>query len=517
MSDQRNSTRKVAAVSAKLALIAVAVLVQLVVLLAALIYLSELSPWIMGIQLAISAVALVIVANSHMPPEYKLPWTVVILIVPLVGGMLYILFGRAAQNLSVRRRAKPALTQAEREYRDLDAAFGVDSSGARPGSSRHLTSAGGYPAFRDSRVTYYPLGDDVLQPMLDAIDEASEYIFFEYYIIAAGSMWSEVRAALARKASQGVIVRVLYDDMGSAFGLPPNFARDLRADGIDVHAVNPLGPKLGLLFNSRNHRKILVVDGRVAFTGGFNVADEYVNRIERFGHWKDVGVRIEGPAAWSFAVMFLTLWDVVDEPDEWSSFRPTPRALGRSSETDERGLVQPFAHSPFERASLGAEAYLNVIESAQRTLDISTPYLVLDFRTQSALTRAAQRGVRVRIVTPGIPDKRAVFETTRSFYRDLFEAGVEIYEYTPGFNHAKLCVADSKQAIVGTINFDYRSFYLNQECGVWLYDVPAIEDIAADIEATIQQSARVGERLALDTAWPRRALRSLLRLAAPLM
>lgn len=522
MSQRPSRQRKVVAVALKLALLAFTVLLQFALLLAALLYLSELSPWFIAAQTALSAAVLVGVATSDMAPEYKLPWTVVIVVAPLVGGMIYLLFGRAAQRRSVRGKLTPAMSRAQVELGRCDAAVTSYPPGIVPGACRYLNTAAGFPAFSDTDVTYYPQGEHFLEAMLEAIESAQRYIFFEYFIIANGSMWDDLRDAMIRKAEQGVEVYVMYDDLGSAFVLPYNFERHLREHGISVQVVNPLGRQLGLLWNSRNHRKILAVDGHVAFTGGINIADEYVNRKTRFGHWKDTGVRVSGPAAWSFAVMFLTLWDVVAGPQDWERFRPRrpayPLLSGVSGEqAAQRGIVQPFDDQPFDQIHSGADTYLNLIEAATRTLDITTPYLILDFRTRTALTRAAQRGVRVRIVTPGVPDKRYVLEVTRSFYAELIAAGVEIYEYSPGFIHAKACVADSELAVIGTINVDFRSFYLNQECGVLLYRVPAIADIQHDVDETVELSTRVDTRKATSLSVPRRLLRTVFRLLAPLL
>ena len=514
VTSQPSRRRKFAAVALKFGLLLLTFLAQVLLIVVAPIYLTEHHQGLVILQVGLSIAVLVGIANSDMAPEYKLPWAVIIVVAPLVGGMIYLLFGRAAQRRSVRKQMDPAQAKAYDHLYQAQGALDETQLAQAPGAARYLAAAAGYPAYRDSDVAYYPEGEQFLTAMLESLEGAQRYIFFEYFIIASGSMWADLREVLIRKAHEGVEVFVMYDDLGSAFVLPEHFERDLREHGIKVHAVNPLGARLGLLWNSRNHRKILVVDGEVAFTGGINIADEYVNRITRFGHWKDTGVRVTGSAAWSFAVMFLLLWDVVDGPGPWNRFIPPGKAGQRPSA---EGIVQPFDDTPFDQVHAGADMYLNLIEVATRTLDIMTPYLILDFRTRTALTRAAQRGVRVRIVTPAIPDKRYVLEVTRSFYGDLVAAGVEIYEYTPGFIHAKACIADAEQAIVGTINVDFRSFYLNTECGVWLYRVPAVAEIVADMEATVSVSTRVDEHKATSLSVPRRILRAIFRLFSPLL
>lgn len=499
----------------RIILIAIAVFAQLALFAGIVLSLSEYSPWGYALNLGFSIVAVLWILIKPMTPEYRLAWVIPILIVPLLGGIFYLLYG--ARLLTAKDKQKLQIAQ-EESHKALTAGPAIEpvldmlpADAAR--QSQYLRSTGNYPACEATKVDYFALGDEAFPRMLEDMEKAERYILFEYFIVAAGTMWDRMFDVMKRKAAQGIDVRVLYDDLGSHFVLPANFQRDLRAAGIKVQAVNALGFRARLAYNNRNHRKILVIDGVVSYTGGINIADEYINEIVKFGHWKDTAVRIEGPATWSFVAMFLSIWDFVDEPADYNDFVPVAETRVEGG----WGVVQPFDDSPFDNIPVGAEAYLAVIGRARHYVDIFTPYLIVDSRMSEGLKQAAMSGIRVRIVTPHIPDKKMVFEVTRSSYQSLIEAGVEIYEYTPGFMHAKQVVADDRIGIIGTINFDYRSFYLHQECAVWLYESPALTDMEKDFEATLAVSQRITLEDCLAVPWYRRLRRAILSTFAPLM
>lgn len=316
-----------------------------------------------------------------------------------------------------------------------------------------IASRGDFLLLPAGDIRYYALGDEVMPELLRDLAAAERYIFFEYFIVDDGEMWEKVKEILVAKAQAGVDVRVMYDEFGCLPVLPRDFERDLTAAGARVQAFNPLIPTLALVMNNRDHRKIMVIDGRIAYTGGFNIADEYINLRSRFGHWKDTGLRLVGPVAQTFATMFLTLW-LAYQPDDLDyrayladSWEP-PVGEGR---------VQAFTSSPLTTEPLGLQVYLDLIWQAERYLWIFTPYLIIDDSVISALTSAAERGVDVRLVLPAIPDHKLAHEMAQSFVPPLLEGGVKIYKYTPGFIHAKSLLVDDRQAVVGTINFDYRS------------------------------------------------------------
>ena len=328
-------------------------------------------------------------------------------------------------------------------------------------------------------------------------------------------MWDAILEILERKAAAGLDVRVLYDDIGCLFTLPKHYARTLREKGIACKVFNPFRPVVSLRLNNRDHRKICVIDGHTAFTGGVNLSDEYINRVVRFGHWKDSGIRVKGEAAWNLTVMFLSSWGVTEEgEEEFSRYRPSTY-LEEELPTD--GLVQPFMDSPLDDEAVSATIYLNLITRANRYIYITTPYLIIDHAMMDALCTAAKSGVDVRLITPHIPDKRRIFELTRAHYGPLVQAGVKVYEYLPGFIHSKACVVDDQFGMVGTINLDYRSLYLHFECGVWLYQSRSVETIRDDFLATQAMSQQVQLAEIQQLSWWKRLYRNLLRVFAPLL
>lgn len=379
--------------------------------------------------------------------------------------------------------------------------------------ARYLAGASFCPPHIHTETTYFPLGDDMFVKMKEELEKAEHFIFLEYFIIHPGVMWNEILEILKRKVAEGVDVRVMYDDVGCLYTLPTNYDRTLEAMGIPCQVFNRYRPVVSLRLNNRDHRKILVIDGNVGFTGGINLADEYINAIDRFGHWKDTGVMLRGEAVWNFTVMFLAAWDLHREKQEnIELFRPTLRPEDVVSD----GVVQPYDDSPLDDKPVGASVYHNMISKAERYIYLTTPYLIIDDAMTNALCVAAQSGVDVRIITPHIPDKKIVFELTRAHYQILLESGVRIFEYTPGFIHAKNFVVDDRYATVGTVNMDYRSLYLHFECGVWMSGVSAIQSVREDFLAT----QAVSQEISLDDARrfskSKRLYHALLRAFAPL-
>jgi cardiolipin synthase len=378
--------------------------------------------------------------------------------------------------------------------------------------ARYLEQAAHCPVYGNTETRYYPLGDDCFKDILLALEQAQRYIFIEYFIIEEGQLWNSVLEVLRRKAEQGVEIRVIYDDVGSIFTLPANYPDRLEKMGIHCRVFNRMVPVVSLRQNNRDHRKYMIVDGRVAFTGGINMADEYINVKTRFGHWKDAAIRLEGDAVWSMTVSFLSMWDFTRLQDEdLSEYLPVPASAGAA------GYVQPYHDCPWDNEPVGQTVYLNLIGRAKRYVYITTPYLVIDSTVTMALTMAAKSGVDVRIITPHIPDKKTVFEVTRAYYEELVEAGVKIYEYTPGFIHGKLFVVDDTYASVGTVNLDYRSMFLHFENGVLLYETPSVMEIKADFLSTQDLSIQVDLEWCKKVPMPRRLLRDLLRVFAPLL
>lgn len=418
-------------------------------------------------------------------PAVKLAWIVPILIFPLFGGIMYLAFGHVFLPKKLRAGmertdilVKKSLQQDENILRELEE---KDQSIAN--QSKYMLKYGNTPVWNHTTAVYYSEGVDYWKQLLEDLDQAKHFIFIEFFILCEGSMWNAVLEVLERKVQEGVEVRLIYDDVGSVFLLPKKYYETMEKKGIKCVAFNRLIPFMSLILNNRDHRKIVVIDGRVGYTGGINMADEYINYRCPYGdHWKDAGIRIEGEAVWNFTVMFLQMWNMSRYTEEdYSRYRyifdEKPKAAG---------YVQPYVDTPLDDEILGENVYLNLIGHAKRYIYIYTPYLITDNEMYTSLKLAAKRGVDVRIVTPGVPDKKTIYWLTQSNYQNLIEAGVGIYQYTPGFIHSKCVLCDDEVAIVGTINFDYRSFYHHFECGVFLYQADAVMELKKDMEQTFE-------------------------------
>lgn len=467
------------------------ILVQAAWLLLLLFQLLEDYAWLGMAFTALSIVMALYVINKDDNPAYKIAWLLFITLLPLMGGPMYLLFGnkRPARRLRAAlereyKRTRPLLDQHPGPMEVLEA-----SSPRKAGTARYIAGQGRGPLWQDTQVDYYALGDQMFPAMLADLEQARHFIFLEYFIIGEGEMWGKILEILKVKAREGVDVRLLYDDVGSVSLLPVEFPRQMEALGIHCIAFNRFVPWMSLVMNNRDHRKILVVDGYVGYTGGINLADEYINRVVKYGHWKDTALRLEGEAVWNLTVMFLEMWNALRFTDgDFAPFRPHvhhPQPfLGQ-------GWVQPFGDTPLDDEPLAENIYIEVLNQAQRYVYIYTPYLLIDSEMQIALCLAAHRGVDVKLFTPGIPDKKLVYQLTRSYYPPLLRAGVEIYEYAPGFLHGKSFVSDDQMAVVGTVNLDYRSLYLHFECGAVLYDCPCIRSIRQDALDLLSRCRRV--------------------------
>lgn len=381
--------------------------------------------------------------------------------------------------------------------------------------SQYIQQHGRYPIYQNTEMTYYPLGDDNFQPLLDELRKAKRYIFMEYFIIREGLFWNSVLEILEEKVKEGVDVRVMFDDMGCVATIPSDYEKRLRAKGIQCYSFNRFIPILTLRLNNRDHRKITVIDGHTGFTGGINLADEYINHTSPYGHWKDTGVMLKGEAVWSLTVMFLQLWGYVSgKTEDFQLYAPMKEDL---AEISNDGYIQPYSDSPLDQEMVGENIYLNMINKAKERIDIITPYLVLDNEMITALTLAAKNGVDVRIIIPGIPDKKIVYILTQEYCRTLLESGVRIFKYTPGFTHAKGVLVDDEIATVGTVNFDFRSWYLHFECGVWMYRTRIIQDIHKDFENTLEKCEEYTLEDYKNVSSMRKLMGAILKMLAPLM
>lgn len=461
----------------------------------------------------LSVVMVLYLVRKEENNGYKIMWIVLIGALPLLGGALYLVFGSKRPARWLRESMDEISTQHQQELRQIPGqTLGLDPNSRA--LSYYLSQYGGSPAWRDTASRYYPSGEAMYPQLLQDLEKAEKFIFLEFFIVKPGQMWDGVEQILRRKAAQGLDVRLVYDDFGSLLTLPGDFVVQMERAHIRCIPFNPVMPLVSLVMNHRDHRKLVLIDGTVAYTGGFNLADEYINAKVRFGYWKDAALRIEGAAVWNFTVMFLNFWNAFRPCEtDYTPFRPSA-APAEQPRTD--GVVQPYADSPLDEESVAQMVYLNLLSQAQDYVYFYTPYLAVGEELLDAMKAAAKRGVDVRVMVPGIPDKKLVYRLTRSYYVPLLRAGVRIYEYTPGFLHAKCCVSDDRAAVVGSINLDYRSLFLHFECGVLLLGGSQVRALREDMLRT----AAISHRVALDdcrTTVPGTLLDSVLRLLSPLM
>ena len=455
------------------------------------------------------------IINSKSNPAYKIAWLIPILLFPVFGGLIYLLFGSDRTGRYLRKKLQGIGTEMDNVIGEAHRRSGAEQLPPDAANqSRYISHCAYCPPYQNTTTEYLPLGEVKFERMVEELKKAKHYIFLEYFIIQEGKMWNTILDILRQKAAEGVDVRVIYDDMGCIMILPTGYDKTLEQMGIKCRIFNPFVPILSSRFNTRDHRKICVIDGNVGFTGGINLADEYINAYEKHGHWKDTSILLKGEAVFSLTVMFLSMWDYLDSTTgktDYSRYYPTVW------DENAKGYVQPFADNPLDDEAVGETVYLNLINKAKRYVYITTPYLILSSEMLTALTSAAKCGVDVRIITPHIPDKWYVHAVSRSHYQPLIEAGVKIYEYTPGFIHAKTFVVDDDYAVVGTINLDYRSLYLHFECAVWMYQTPSVAQVRDDFFKTQQISQEITLEECRSLSFPRRLGRSVLRVFAPLM
>ena len=476
----------------------------------------KLTRYYAWVQLAISVLAFLLalrIYGRHTNSATKLSWIIVILTFPIFGVCLYLLFGRSGAVNIMRGRFTRTDAELQPHYAPpLDRAA-MPQDPALQNQIHYLQTQAHYPACRNTDMTYYGDTNAALEAQKTDLRKARHFIFMEYHAIEDSIAWQGIEDILAERAAAGVEVRVFYDDMGSIGFVDTAFAKKLQQRGIQCRVFNPIVPVLNVFMNNRDHRKITVIDGQVGYTGGYNLADEYFNLTHPYGRWKDSGVRLEGNAVRNLTLIFLEMWGTTQkEMPAIEPYLPAIRYTAREAAT-----VLPYADNPLDDKRVGEDVYLNLINSAQRYVYITTPYLILSDEMQRALVLTAQRGVDVRIITPGIPDKKLIFSVTRSYYARLAAGGVQIYEYTPGFIHAKQFVADDKAAAVGTINLDYRSLYLHFENGCWFCGCQAVQDVRADFEALFPQCENVTPQYSGRRSLALRGVQCVFRLFSPLM
>lgn len=499
---------------ARIAFVAISILFQLGWILFRVISWNAYSE-ALAVLTSLLAIVVVLRLNSkHTNSAMKMPWIMLILAMPVMGLSLYLLMeilrdpGVGKRMHQVREDMKHEIPlNADRAFSHMEA-----QNLTAANLSRYLWKQAGYPVYENTSVKYYAEPVDALVDMKNELEKAERFIFMEYFIVEDGSAFRELEEILVRKAHRGVEVRLMYDDIGSVGKVNMLFAKRLNEKGIRCIPFNPALPVLNLFMNHRDHRKIMVIDGKVGFTGGFNLADEYFGRTHPYGKWKDTGVKLEGEAVRSLTSAFLELWCVqTRQKENCGAYMDVVHSVPA------KGFVQPYADDPLDDMRVAEDVYLNMISQANRSLYVMTPYLIITDELNRALTLAAQRGVDVRIITPGIPDKKTVYAVTRSYYAGLAAKGVRIYEYTPGFCHGKQCIADGKIAAIGTSNLDYRSLYHHFENNVLLYECDAVRAISADFENLFPQCRDVTQQYRSGRGAMLRTWQYILRLFAPLL
>ena len=490
------------------------ILIQLLVFLGIPYYLKEYATFIYSAMSVMEIVVLVYIINTEGNPAFKMTWMLCVMALPVIGTVFYIhlqLETRFVQNrlAALRMETEPYMDQDEKVTEALWA-----SKSANAQLSYYLSHQLGFPTYRNTEVEYFPVGEDKFASMIKELEKAEKFIFMEYFIVEEGIMWDTILEILKRKVNEGVEVRFMYDGMCAFDLLPYSYPKKLQKFGIKCKMSNKIRPFVSTIQNNRDHRKICVIDGQTGYVGGVNLADEYINEKERFGHWKDTAVLLRGDAVQSLTMIFLQMWDV-----DMRGVEPYGKYLTKKAESlnDRLGYVIPYADSPFDHENVGEEVYFHILNHAKKYVHIMTPYLILDNEMLTTLIRAAKSGIEVIIIMPHIPDKWYAFAVAKTYYKELIEGGVQIYEYAPGFVHAKVFVSDDDTATVGSINLDFRSLYLHFENGVFIYDNPEVQKVEEDFQNTLAKCHKVTVTEVRNRGVFMKVAGQVLRLVAPLM
>lgn len=463
--------------------------IQITILGLAFMWLSEDLPYVYGGFTILTAILVIYILNKNENPSFKLAWMVLLVISPVFGALFYLFVKFQLESklinyklLKIIDETQAHLSQDEEVINELEE---VDMQVAN--LAKYMVNIGGYPIYKNTDIKYFSLGEEKFEEMKKQIKKAEKFIFMEYFIVEESYMWNSILELLEDKVKEGVEVRFMYDGMCSLSLLPYDYPEFIKDKGIKCKMFSPIKPVLSTAQNNRDHRKILVIDGKIAFNGGINLGDEYINRIERFGHWKDTAVMLKGDAVKSFTLMFLQMWNINERNhDDFEKYISVAR-----EEQNVKGYVMPYGDSPLDNENVGENVYLDILATAKKYVHIMTPYLIIDNEMMTALTYAAKRGIDVKLILPSIPDKKSAFMLARTYYPELIQAGVKIYEYTPGFVHAKVFTSDDKKAVVGTINLDFRSLYLHFECATFFYNVPTISSIEEDFQLTLTKCKQI--------------------------
>lgn len=483
MSERKRGIR----IQTRIIISALLLLLQLVFLFYVLYDITAKSVALYALSMIAGTVTVIYILNRRGNPDHKIAWIIFILVFPVFGISVFLLWGGGRVLPHLRRKMEKCeshyLPYLKEDPKVRDRLRYYDMFHSR--QADYLSGESGYPLYGNTETEYLSPGEKILEKMLSELSKAEKYIFLEFFILAEGYMWDEIHKILLQKVKAGVEVRIIFDDFGSIKRQHRDFINNLRDEGMAVSVFNPIKPSMNIFMNNRSHRKIVVIDGETAFTGGFNIGDEYINRMVRFGHWLDSGIMLKGEAVRSFLAMFLCMWEfTTKEQLDINSYLADYKA-------EDSGFVLPYCDDPLNDKNPAEGIYMQILNTAQKYVYIASPYLIIDNTMTSILRMAAKSGIDVRIVTPHIPDKWYVHPVTQYNYLELLEAGVRIYEYTPGFIHSKLFVSDDKIATVGTVNMDYRSFIFHFECGAWICDNNTVLDIKNQFEDIISKSQEI--------------------------
>lgn len=496
-------------------LITLLLLINFMILFGVFFWLEDFLPHVYGGTALFTVAMVLILFNAKMESGAKLTWLALIMLMPVFGCLLYLFTMRDPGHRAMIRQWQKVSKETENTLAQ-DETVKCALCAADPGAgamARYIHSTDCFPVYANTQVQYFPSGEEKYQALLKELKKAQRFIFLEYFIVEEGVMWGNILDVLAQKAAQGVEIRVIYDGTCEFALLPKSYPKKLKTLGIQCRVFAPVAPFVSTHYNYRDHRKIVVIDGHTAFNGGINLADEYIGRKERFGHWKDTAVMLKGDAVRSFTAMFLQMWELSGKSGERMPYL-TPVPCPAQSST---GFVMPYGESPLDAERTGQRVYLDILNRAQRYVHIMTPYLILDAELENALTYAAKRGVEIVLLLPGIPDKQIPYALAKTHYKALLEAGVQIFEYTPGFVHAKVFVCDDQEAVVGTINLDYRSLYHHFECATYMHSTDCIADIEKDFQQTLAQCRSVSIATLKKEPWHRKLMGYIFKVLAPLM
>lgn len=494
-------------------IVTILLLVQFGFLVTLGIRFSEFLPHLFGSSVVISFAMALVMINSNMEPSSIIMWLILIILMPVFGVLMFWYTKSELGYRALKERLNTVLNETKDQLVQNETVLNQlkNDSPETASLAHYLRTTGSFFVYQSTKTTYFSSGEEKFAALLQELKKAEHFIFLEYFVVDEGKMWGKILEVLAEKASQGVEIKIIIDGTCEFTTLPHHYPEMLKKLGIECRMFAPVTPFVSTHYNYRDHRKIAVIDNRAAFTGGVNLADEYINQVKKYGHWKDAAVMLEGEAAESFTLMFLQMWAIGEPRFDVQKY------LIKHTCPISKGYVIPYADNPLDNEKVGERVYMDILNRAVKYVHIMTPYLILDHELEHAIKFCAQRGVDVSLIVPGIPDKKTAYALLKTHYASLLEAGVQIYEYTPGFVHAKVFVSDDIKAVVGTINLDYRSLVHHFECACYLYEEECISDIEADFQKTLSKCTKVSEQSVKKIKWTTKCFGFILKVLAPLM